>query len=74
EVIRQSKPTLVSEFEKLDQATRNTVSGFLQNHPELRGNREISIIRQRVLKRAANDRISLKTVKDILLQELQALL
>ncbi len=74
EVIRQSKPTLVSEFDKLDRATRNTVSGFLQNHHELRGNREISIIRQRVLKRAANDRISLKTVKDILLQELQALL
>jgi O-phosphoseryl-tRNA(Sec) kinase len=74
EVIRQSKPTLVSEFEKLDRTTRNTVSGFLQNHPELRGNRKVSIIRQRVLKRAANDRISLKTAKDILLQELQALL
>ncbi|MEE8181725.1 MAG: AAA family ATPase [Candidatus Thorarchaeota archaeon] len=76
EVIRQSKPTLVSdsEFEKLDQITRNTVSGFLQNHPELRGNREVSIIRQRVLKRAVNDRTDLKTVKDILLQELQALL
>ena len=76
EVIRQSKPTLVSdsEFEKLDRATRNTVSGFLQNHPELRGNREVSIIRQRVLKRAANDRIGLKMVKDILLQELQALI
>lgn len=76
EVIRQSKPTLVSdsEFEKLDRATRNTVSGFLQSHPELRGNREVSIIRQRVLKRAVNDRISLKMAKDILLQELQTLL
>ena len=76
EVIRQSKPTLVSDskFEKLDRVTRNTVSGFLQNHPELRGDREVSIIRQRVLKRAANDRIGLKMVKDILLQELQALI
>ncbi|MHA1588009.1 MAG: AAA family ATPase [Candidatus Thorarchaeota archaeon] len=76
EVIRQSKPTLASdgEFENLDRATRNTVSGFLQNHPELRGNREVSVIRQRVLKRAANDRIGLNTVKGILLQELQALL
>ena len=76
EVIKQSKLTLVSdsEFDKLDRATRNTVSGFLQNHPELRGNRKVSIIRQRILKRAANDRIALKMAKDILLQELQSLL
>ena len=76
EVIKQSKLTLVSdsEFDKLDRATRNAVSGFLQNHPELRGSREVSIIRQRVLKRTANDRIDLKMVKDILLQELQSLL
>jgi O-phosphoseryl-tRNA(Sec) kinase len=49
EVIRQPKSTLVSanEFEKLDLTTRNKVSEFLRNHPELRGNREVSIIRQR---------------------------
>ena len=76
EVIRQLKITLESdsEFEKLDRTTRNTVSGFLQNNPELRGNREVSIIRQRVLRQVVNDRIGLKMAKDILLQELQALL
>jgi O-phosphoseryl-tRNA(Sec) kinase len=76
EVIRQSRPTLASdsEFEKLDWTTRNAVSEFLQNHPEVRGNREVSIIRQRVLKRAAYDRISPKMAKDAILKELQALL
>jgi O-phosphoseryl-tRNA(Sec) kinase len=76
EIIKQPKSTLVSdnEFEKLDLTTRNTVSEFLQNHPELRGNREVSIIRQRVLKRAAYDRISPKMARDIVLKELQALL
>ncbi len=76
EVIRQPKSTLAgdNEFEKLDLATRNTVSGFLQNHPELRGNREVSIIRLRVLKRAAYDKISPKMARDVILKELQALL
>ncbi|MGY5861009.1 MAG: AAA family ATPase [Candidatus Thorarchaeota archaeon] len=76
EVIRQPEQTLVgdNEFEKLDLTTRNTVSDFLQNHPELRGNREVSIIRKRVLKRAANDRISSKMVREAILKELQSLL
>jgi O-phosphoseryl-tRNA(Sec) kinase len=76
EAIREPKPTLGSdsEFEKLDLTTRNTVSEFLQSHPELRRNREVSIIRQRVLKRAAYDKISPKMARDVILKELQSLL
>ena len=76
EAIRQPKSTPAgdSEFEKLDLTTRNTVSGFLQNHPELRGNREVSIIRLRVLKRAAYEKIGPKMARDAILKELQALL
>jgi len=76
EIIRQPKPTLASDsaFEKLDLVTRNAVSEFLRNHPELRKNQEVSIIRQRVLKRAAYDMISPKRAKDTILKELQALL
>ncbi len=76
EVVKPPMPTPVgdNEFEKLDSITRNVVSDFLLNHPELRGNREVFIIRQSVLKRASYDRTSPKMTKDALLKELQALL
>ncbi|MHA1943752.1 MAG: AAA family ATPase, partial [Candidatus Thorarchaeota archaeon] len=49
------KPSLItsSEFDRLDIETRLTVSKFLQEHPELRGNRKVSIIRRSVLRTAS---------------------
>jgi O-phosphoseryl-tRNA(Sec) kinase len=70
------KPRLITstEYERLDTATRLTVSEFLQEHPTLRGNREVSIIRRSFLKKASERRISLKGAHTLLWAELEELL
>ncbi|TFG98191.1 hypothetical protein E4H12_06760 [Candidatus Thorarchaeota archaeon] len=76
EPAREPKPRLVtsSEFGHLDTATRLTVSEFLQQHPELRSNREVSIIRRSFLRQASERKIPVKGVHELLWVELEKLL
>lgn len=69
-------PRLVTgtEFEQLDTETRRTVSVFLQEHPEHRGNREVAIIRRSVLRTASENGTPLKGASEILIGELNKLL
>jgi O-phosphoseryl-tRNA(Sec) kinase len=70
------KPELITptEFDRLDTATRTTVSEFLQAHPELRGNRAVSIIRRSALSIASENKIPIKDVHELLWAELTKLL
>ena len=63
-----------TEFDRLDTETRLTVSKFLEEHPELRGNREVSITRRSVLSRASEDKTPIKDVHELLWAELTKLL
>lgn len=63
-----------TEFERLDTELRLLVSEFLQEHPELRGKREVSIIRRSVLRSASEREVPVKGVGQILLAELNKLL
>jgi len=55
-----------SEFNKLDTETRRVVSEFLQEHPQYRGNREVSIVRRGVLQRCIDRKIPVKGVRELL--------
>jgi len=76
EPAKKPKPRLVTsnEFTRLDTATRLTVSEFLQEYTELRGNREVSIIRRSFLRKASEQKIQLKAVHKLLWAELSRLL
>jgi hypothetical protein len=76
EPVSKARPSLVTsnEFSKLDTGTRLIVSKFLQEHPELRGNIEVSIIRRSVLRTAIERRIPFIGVGEILIAELTKLL
>ncbi len=76
EPAREPKPRLVTihEFGHLDTATRLTVSYFLEEHPELRGNREVSLTRRSFLRKASEEKIPAKEVHDLLWTELEKLL
>jgi O-phosphoseryl-tRNA(Sec) kinase len=75
EPAREPKPRLVTstEFGMLDTETRLTVSKFLQEHPEHRGNREVSIIRRSFLRKASERKIPVKGVHELLWTELKKL-
>lgn len=75
EPTREPKPRVVTSFEfgRLDQETRLTVSKFLQEHPELRGNREVSIIRRSFLRKVSETN-PVKGVHELLWTELEKLL
>jgi tRNA uridine 5-carbamoylmethylation protein Kti12 len=70
------RPRMITstEFDRLDTETRLTVSKFLEEHPELRGNREVSITRRSVLSRASEDKTPIKDVHELLWAELTKLL
>jgi len=72
EVAMEPEARLVTktEFERLDVETRRTVSEFLEKHPDLRGNREVSEIRRSVLRRATKRGIPLRAVRELLLEKL----
>ena len=72
----EPKPQLITitEFERLDTETRLTVSEFLQEHPELRGNREVSIIRHDFLRQASESKVPVTGVHQLLREELNKLL
>ncbi|TFG33228.1 adenylyl-sulfate kinase [Candidatus Thorarchaeota archaeon] len=76
EPAKKPKPRLVTstEFTRLDTATRLVVSEFLQEYPEFRGNREVSIIRRSFLRKASERKIQLKAVHKLLWSELSRLL
>jgi O-phosphoseryl-tRNA(Sec) kinase len=62
------KPSLVTsnEFNRLDTETRKVVSEFLQEHPEHRGNREVSVVRRGVLQKCIEEKIPVKGVRELL--------
>ena len=72
----EPEPRLVTgtEFERLDVETRRAISEFLEEHPHMRGNREVSKIRRSVLRRASRRRIPVKKTREMLLDELRKLL
>lgn len=76
EIAAEPEPRLVTntEFERLDVETRQTVSEFLEKHPDLRGNREVSEIRRSVLKHATQRKIPMRGVHELLLERLYNLL
>ncbi len=76
EPVKEPKPRLVTstQFEQLDIATRQTVSEFLEEHPELRGNREVLVIRRSFLRKASESRIPLQSVYKLLYEKLSRLL
>ena len=75
EPTREPKSQLITstEFGLLDTATRLTVSEFLKEHPELRGNRAVSIIRRNFLRMASETKVILKDVRQQLWDELMKL-
>ncbi len=72
----EPEPRIVTniEFERLDTETRLIVSKFLEEHPELRGNREVSIIRHNILRTASERKVPVKEVYVLLQAELSKLL
>jgi len=76
EPAREPKTRVVTstEYGRFDTETRLTVSQFLQEHPELRGNREVSIIRRNFLRKASERKVPVKGVHELLWTELEKLL
>jgi O-phosphoseryl-tRNA(Sec) kinase len=76
DIATEPEPRLVTttEFEMLDVETRRIVSEFLQKHPDLRGNREVSEIRRSILKHATERKLPLNEVYELLLEGLEKLL
>ena len=74
--VMKPKPRLITsgEYERLDVKTRLVVSEFLEEHPKLRGNREVSIIRRDILRKASENRIPLKGIHNLLWNALLKLL
>jgi tRNA uridine 5-carbamoylmethylation protein Kti12 len=67
-------PVTCIEFGRLDTETRLTVSEFLEEYPELRGNRDVSLTRRNFLRKASEENIPVKEVHEILWAELEKLL
>ena len=76
EPVMRPQPRLITntEYERLDTKTRLVVSEFLKEHPELRGNRDVSIIRRDVLRKASESRVPLKRIHTVLRNALSKLL
>jgi O-phosphoseryl-tRNA(Sec) kinase len=82
EILKKLKPTLDqspdvitgSEYNKVDTLTRRIVSSFLEEHPALRGKREVSRVRRSVLQETNRGELPIDRVGDILLDKLNELL
>jgi len=76
EPVMKPRPRLITstEYEQLDAKTRLVVSEFLEKHPELRGHREVSIIRRDILRNASESRVPLEGIHDLLWTALSKLL
>jgi len=73
---KEPRPRLVTftQYEQLDVETRRIVSEFLEEHPELRGNREVSEIRRGVLRDSTERGAPLKGINETLRGKLEKLL
>jgi len=82
ELLRELQPALgeepgviiESEFDKVDTMTRQIVSGFLEEHPELRGSREVTKMRRGVLQEVHQGIVPIDLASDKLLERLEELL
>ncbi len=76
EPARKPRPRMVtsSEFDRLDTETRLVVSKFLQEHPHLRGNLEVSLIRRSIMRECSERKIPVKGVEKMLRAQLSTLL
>jgi len=75
-IAEEQEPTRITERtgEMIDKATREVVTEFLEKHPELRGNQEVSGIRRSVLKKAIEDNLGVSAARKMALKQLQRLL
>jgi tRNA uridine 5-carbamoylmethylation protein Kti12 len=71
---QQSTRVTKSKGETIDKITREAVTEFLIEHPELRENKEVSMTRRRVLRYALENNAPIKSVRDIITRELRKLL
>ncbi|MFW9843846.1 MAG: AAA family ATPase [Candidatus Thorarchaeota archaeon] len=67
-------PVACIEFERLDTETRLTVSEFLEAHPKLRGNRDVSLTRHSFLRKASEMKTPVDGIHELLWTELEKLL
>ena len=69
------RPSVITatEYERLDVITRSIVSEFLKEHPEQRGNREVSVVRRDILRIASEREIPIIELHDILWDALSKL-
>jgi O-phosphoseryl-tRNA(Sec) kinase len=76
EPVQRAKPQLLAgtEYDRVDTETRQIVSEFLVENPELRGNKEVSTIRRMFLREVGEMKIAPKDVREILWAELSRLL
>lgn len=75
-IAEEQEPTGVSErtSEKIDKVTREAVAEFLEEHPEMRGNREVSAVRRSVLKKAITNGLDTTVAEEMTLKQLRRLL
>ena len=74
-VMKQSPGLIINtEFERLDTETRHIVSKFLQEHPEQRNNKEVSVIRKSVLQECVDREIPAREVRELLWNALSKIL
>ncbi len=76
EVAEEQETTRITERtgEMIDKITREAVTEFLQKHPELRGNREVSHVRRSVLKKAIENDLDTVAARKMTLKQLRRLL
>jgi len=76
EIAKEQKPAMVTERtgEIIDKITRETITEFLEEHPELRGNQEVLDARRNMLRKAIEKGIDAKAVREMMLRQLQRLL
>lgn len=74
-IVEEPRPVTVAEStgEIIDQITREVVTEFLIEHPELRGAKEVSLARRSVLRKAIENNIPIKAIRKITLDELRGL-
>ena len=75
-IAEEQEPTRITERtgEMIDKTTREAVTEFLEKHPELRGNREVSDVRRSVLKKAIESNLDTIAARRMTLKRLRGLL
>ena len=75
-IAEEQEPTGITDRarEMIDKITREAVTEFLEKHPELRGNREVSDVRRSVLKKAIESNLDTIAARKMTLKQLRGLL